>query len=78
MNTTTVERIESDIGQLSLAEQLWPMERLDRRIRERTLRTQTVLESELAAMESDPDIQRELQQIEAELAGTEADGLGAE
>jgi hypothetical protein len=64
MNTTTLERIEADISQLSLSEQLLLMERLARRIRDRTRRPSRA--DELAAMASDPDIQRELRQIEAE------------
>jgi hypothetical protein len=78
MNTTALERIEADISQLSLSEQLLLMERLAHRIRDRALRPQPSLTDQLAAMASDPDIQRELQQIEAEFAGTETDGLGAE
>ena len=69
MNTTALERIEADIRQLSLSEQLWLMERLVHRIRERALRVPPSLESQLTAMASDPDIQRELRQIEAEFAG---------
>ena len=75
MNTTTLERIEADIRQLSLSDQQWLLERLVQRIRERTVGAQSSLESQLAAMASDPDIQRELRDIEAEFAGTEADGL---
>jgi hypothetical protein len=75
MTTPTLERIDADIAQLSLAEQLWLMERLAQRIRTRTLQMPTVQESELAEMAQDPAIQRELQQINAEFAGTEADGL---
>ena len=77
MNTTALERIEADMSQLSLSEQLWLMERLVHRIRERALRVPPSVESQLAAMASDPDIQRELRQIETEFAGTEADGLSA-
>jgi hypothetical protein len=51
------------------------MERLAHRIRTRTLRTPTVQESELAEMAHDPAIQQELQQSNAEFAGTEEDGL---
>ena len=78
MDTTALQRIEADISQLSLSQQLWLMERLAHRIRERTLRPQASLADQLAAMASDPDIQRELQQIEAEFTGTEADGLDIE
>ncbi len=75
MNDATVERIEADIRQLSLADQLWLMERLAQHIRKSTLSRQPAWESQLAAMAHDPDIQRELQLIEAEFSGTEADGV---
>jgi hypothetical protein len=78
MSNATLERIEADIRQLSLAEQLWLMERLAQHIRAHTLRLDPTPESQLAAMANDPDIQRELRLIEAEFAGAEADGLGAE
>jgi hypothetical protein len=38
MTTPTLERIETHIAQLSLAEQLWLMERLAHRIRQSSLR----------------------------------------
>jgi len=75
MTTPTLEQIEADIDQLSVAEQLWLMERLAHRIRTRTLRMPTVQESELTEMAHDPAIQHELQQIYAEFGVTEADGL---
>lgn len=75
MTTPTLERIEADIDRLSLAEQLCLMERLAQRIRERTLRTPLVQESDLVAMANDPAIQRELHQINAEFAAAETDGL---
>ena len=75
MTTPTVERIETDIGQLSLSEQLWLMERLAQQIRQRTLANHSFLESQLAVMASDPDIQRVLRQIEAEFAIADVDGL---
>lgn len=78
MNTAELEQIEADISQLSLSEQLLLMERLAHRIREHTLRSRPALADQLAAMASDPDIQRELQQIEAEFASTETDGLNTE
>ena len=78
MNTTVLEQIEADISQLSLSEQLLLMERLAHRIRKNTLRPRPALADQLAAMANDPDIQRELQQIEAEFAGTETDGLDTE
>ena len=75
MNNPTLERIEADISQLPLSEQLLLMERLAHRIRQRALPPQPDFDSQLAAMASDPDIQRELRQIEAEFAGTEAGSL---
>lgn len=78
MTTATLERIETDIAQLSLIEQLWLMERLAHRIRQHALRPLIVQEDDLAAMAADPAIQHELRQIEAEFAVTEMDGLDHE
>ncbi len=75
MTTSTLERLETDIAQLSLAEQLWLMERLAHRIRQQALRPLRVQDDDLAAMAADPAIQSELQQIDAEFAITELDGL---
>ena len=74
MNVAIIEQLETEIGQLSLSEQLWLMERLAHRIRKHTMQERPSLEEQLAAMAHDPDIQAELRQIEAEFAG--ADGLG--
>jgi hypothetical protein len=65
MTAATLERIAADIDQLSLTDQLWLMERLAHRIRESALGTPPIDEHDLAAMAHDPDIQRELRQIEA-------------
>jgi hypothetical protein len=78
MTTPTLERIETDIAQLSLAEQLWLMERLAHRIRQSSLRPLIMQEGDLAAMAADPAIQHEVQQINAEFAVTEMDGLDRE
>jgi hypothetical protein len=75
MTTPTLERIETDIAQLSLTEQLWLMERLAHRIRQSSLRPLNVQEEDLAAMAADPAIQHEIQQIAAEFALTELNGL---
>ena len=75
MTTPTLEQIAADIDHLSLPDQLWLMERLAHRIRQSALHTPSINERDLAVMASDPDIQRELGQIEAEFAVTEADGL---
>jgi len=75
MPMPTLERLELDIDQLPLADQLKLMERLAHRIRQRALRPLSVQESDLFAMANDPAIQRELRQIESEFAPTEFDGL---
>jgi len=77
MSAVTVERIEADIRQLSFADQLLLMERLAQAIRQSTAPIQPTLDSQLAAMANDLEIQRELRIIEDEFAGTEADGLDA-
>ena len=53
------------------------MERLARRIRERSHQATDLLERSLDEMANDPAIQQELREIEAEFAVTEADGLDA-
>ena len=70
-----IERMEVEISQLALPDQLWLLERLIQRIRKRTLQIRPALDAQLAAMAYDPNMQRELNAIEAEFAATEADGL---
>ncbi len=76
MEKTTLSKIEESINQLSLDEQLWLMERLAQSIRNFMFR-KTYIESQLAAMANDPEIQRELREIEEEFRVTETDGLDA-
>jgi hypothetical protein len=78
MTTPTLEQIDTNIAQLSLAEQCWLMERLARHIRHRTLHSLSVDENDLAAMASDSEIQQEIQQIDSEFSVAEMDGLGPE
>jgi hypothetical protein len=75
MSASLIERIETEIGQLSLPDQLWLLERLAQRIRKRASPTSVKGDAQLAAMAHDPHIQRELREIEAEFALTEGDGL---
>jgi hypothetical protein len=77
MTTSTLDRIEAAIDELTLAEQLWLIERLARRIRSGTVLTPDVDDAELAAMANDPAIQRELRQIDAEFSVAEAEGLAS-
>ena len=75
MTNPELDRIGMAIDQLSFSDQLWLMERLAQRIRERLPRIPSVQHQELEAMAHEPAIQRELQDIEAEFAMTEHDGL---
>ena len=75
MNTGMLERLDAEIQHLSLSEQVWLMERLVHAIRVKTTRQEQLLESDLAAMAADPDIQREIAAIDAEFSVTENDGL---
>jgi hypothetical protein len=74
MNLAVLSQLEERIHQLSLAEQLWLIERLAQRLREQLI-VQSPFEQQLAAMADDPDIQRELQRIEEEFVPAAADGL---
>ena len=46
MPSTAIDRIEADIRQLSLGEQLWLLERLAQHIRERALPARSDLEAD--------------------------------
>jgi len=74
MHASVLSQIEERITQLPIDEQLWLIERVAQRLRE-SIRNQRVFEAQLVAMAADPDIQRELHQVEEEFAVTESDGL---
>lgn len=74
----TLAVIESQIELLSLPDQLALMESLAKKIRVRTQNDLPQHEWNFAEMASDPDIRREIQQIEREFACTELDGLSSE
>jgi hypothetical protein len=74
VSSPTVERLVADIGHLTLAEQLDLIEQLARQIRSRATSPEAGVD-ELERMASDPDIQREIAQINAEFAPAENDGL---
>ena len=74
MNLSTLSQIEEHIDQLSLAEQLWLIERVAQRLREK-LGTQNACDQQLAAMAADQEMQQELRSIEEEFAHAAADGL---
>jgi len=72
---TSVAQIESAIEELSTDEQLQLIERLAQRIRGKPRRRLKVTDAEIAEMASDPDIRREIAQIDKEFRVTEMDGL---
>lgn len=74
MSMALLERIEADIPQLSLPEQLQLLEYLARQIRSYAMPAVPAADH-LALMAADPEIQRELAQIDREFARTELDGL---
>jgi hypothetical protein len=65
MSNSILSRIEEDINQLSVQDQILLMEHLAHRIRENTTRDIPTLHSQLELMANDPDIQRELKQEDA-------------
>jgi len=67
-------QIESEFARLSLDDQIHLVERLVRTIRQRTA-PPLVSDADLALMASDPEIQRELAEVQAEFAVAELDGL---
>ena len=74
MNLSELSQIEENIYQLSLAEQLWLIERVAQRIREKLV-AQNALDQQLAAMAADQEMQHELRSIEEDFADAAADGL---
>ena len=74
MNLGVLSEIEAHIDELSVAEQLALLEYVAQRLR-KNLGAQSNVENELALMAADPDIQRELREINEEFASMEADGL---
>ena len=67
--------LEKNISQLSIDEQLLLIERVSHRLRA-NISGKTDLDAQLSEMAADPEIQRELQEIEHEFSATEQDGLG--
>ena len=65
MNLSAVSHIEERIAQLSLAEQLWLIERVAQCLREH-LGAPSAFDQPLVAMAADQDVQQELQPSEAE------------
>ncbi len=75
MDLSGLAQIEKKIDQLSREEQLWLIERTVHRLREDNIEVESDINSQLAAMAHDPEIQNEMQKIENEFTHTETDGL---
>jgi hypothetical protein len=75
MNTLPLlPKLEENISRLSVDDQLLLIERVSHRIR-RNISGNQDIDTQLSALASDPEIQRELQEIEREFSVTEQDGL---
>ncbi len=66
--------LEETICRLSLDEQLLLIERVSHRIRT-DISGKTDIDAQLSKMAADPEIQKELREIEHEFSATERDGL---
>ena len=82
MISQTLVEIERSISSMSIEEQLWLLERIACRVREKTyiankLANAKYLEAEIAEMANDPDIQVEIAAINQEFIVAEMDGLEA-
>jgi hypothetical protein len=74
--SSTLAEIEERLSVLSYEERLTLIERLVRTLREAPEPERTSWDAALAAMAVDPEIQREMSQIDSEFAQTLGDGLG--
>jgi len=76
MAMPTTDELETQFAQLPPHAQLSLLERLVHRVRVSFSRRSEKWDSELHAMASDPEVQKELSRIRDEFHITEADGLG--
>ena len=74
MSQVVLSEIEQNIAQLSADEQLLLISRVAKKLRGK-LDDVSDFERQLAEMANDPDIQRELKEIEEDFRHTELDGL---
>ena len=77
MNATLLDQIEENVMQLSQKEQLWLIERMIHRLRQKSEQENLDLDLQIEAMAADPHIQQELHDINVEFMITETDGLKA-
>lgn len=76
MSVMSLTLIESNIGLLSRENQMLLRERIIHRLRKMNIKEKENLDSHLAAMAADGEIQRELRKIDEEFSVAESDGLG--
>ena len=72
METTLTARIEESIFALPISEQRRLIARVSKVLRQRV---SSEMDAKLSEMASDPDIRREITEIEREFGSTEMDGL---
>ena len=77
MATPVLSEIESEFARLSPEAQLGLLERLVHRARVAVAGRRDTWEADVSAMAADPEMQRELNRINAEFTAAEADGLGS-
>jgi DNA-directed RNA polymerase specialized sigma subunit len=70
-----MSQIEKEVRMLPRDDQLLLVERIIHRLRKKNNEEESDIESQLAMMASDPDIQKELGKINEEFAAAELDGL---
>lgn len=75
MSVMTITQLEENISLLSREEQFLLLEKIVHRLRKKEAVKEKTIESQLADMASDPQIQMELKEIEKDFAATEFDGL---
>lgn len=73
--SAALQEIEERLPGLSYQERLILMERLSQSLREGCRASWESWDTELAGMAADPEIQREVREIDAEFAGALRDGL---
>jgi len=75
MNVMSLSKIEKNISMLSREDQLLLLERVIHRLRKKDSEEENTIDSQVAAMASDKEIQTELVKINEGFSGTEMDGL---
>ena len=73
--SSILAELEENISQLPVEDQLLLIERVSHRIRA-TISLESDINAQLCEMAADPEIQRELREMEHEFSTTEQDGLG--